>query len=47
MPDLDAAMEEFAAMLGVEMIGPQERDLGSDARPPHRLRAHAADRTSS
>ena len=29
VPDLEAAMEEFAAMLGAEMIGPQERDLGS------------------
>ena len=30
VPDLEAAMEEFAAALGVEMIGPQERELGSD-----------------
>jgi hypothetical protein len=28
VPDLEPAMEEFAAGLGVEMIGPRERDLG-------------------
>jgi hypothetical protein len=28
VPDLEAAMEELGAALGVEMIGPQERDLG-------------------
>lgn len=28
VPDLEAAMEEIGAALGVEMIGPQERDLG-------------------
>ena len=28
VPDLEAAMAEIGAGLGVEMIGPQERDLG-------------------
>jgi hypothetical protein len=28
VPDLEPAMKEFGAGLGVEMIGPQERDLG-------------------
>ena len=41
VPDLEPAMQEFAAGLGVEMVGPQERDLGdaSCASPslvPHR-----------
>ena len=30
VPDLEAAMAEMAASMGVEMIGPQERDLGGD-----------------
>ena len=28
VPDLEAAMEELGAGLGVELVGPQERDLG-------------------
>lgn len=28
VPDLEAAMEELAAGLGVEMLGPHERDVG-------------------
>ena len=30
VPDLEAAMKELGAALGVEMIGPQERDLGGE-----------------
>jgi len=28
VPDLEAAMEELGAGLGVELVGPQERELG-------------------
>jgi glyoxalase/bleomycin resistance protein/dioxygenase superfamily protein len=28
VPDLEAAMEEMGASLGVEMVAPQERDVG-------------------
>ena len=41
VPHLEAAMEELGAGLGVELVGPQERDLGdrgvlaSPLREPH------------
>jgi hypothetical protein len=43
VPDLEAAMEELGAALGVELVGPQERDLGdcvlriafAQTPPPH------------